>query len=244
MMGHASVVPAGNLSDLAETAVREHGLALQAGESMLLHAVRAGEALLEARNQVADGEWGKWLEGNFPASDRTAKQYMRIARGKELVLTSEAKTLTAAERLVPALSPGLHRQRPNVEAEEEEAREMYKGGATFNAIADHFGIAHMTAKSWVIPGFRAERNKRLRDERRVVREVKSRRATRAALRRAGAAMSELYASCERLQDVFGQARDEVGDPAARQRLAAAEHHYRQMRDEVVRALGTAGSGRG
>lgn len=227
------------LSTLAETARREHGLALQAGESMLLHAVQAGEALLEAREQVEEGGWGHWLKENFPASDRTAKQYMRIARGRELVLTSDAQTLAAAERLVPALPRGLHRQRPNVEQEEAEAREMRRGGASFQEIAEHFGIAFQTAQAWVIPNYREWRNQRLREERRLAKEAKDRKASRSVVRKAGAALAELYANCERMQDVLAQARREAADPEASRSLAAAEKHYRRMRDEVTRALGRA-----
>jgi hypothetical protein len=227
------------LSVLADKAQREHGLALQAGESMLLHAIQSGEALLSAQRQVEDGSWGLWLKENFPASDRTAKLYMRLARGRDVVLASGVKNLTAAEQLVPALSPGLHRQRPNVEQEEAEARELRRGGASFQAIADHFGIAHQTAQAWVLPDFRDRRNRRLKEERRLAREAKEGKAAKRVVRKAGAALSELYANCERMQDVLAQARHEVDDPDASRSLAAAEKHYREMRDAVTRAVGRA-----
>jgi|GEM_PF-4033911 len=226
-----------DLSTLGATARREHGLAIQAGESMLLHVIQAGEALLQARSQVEKNGWGRWLKENFPASDRTAKQYMRVARGREAVLRSNAKTVAEAERLVPALPRGLHRQRDNVQAEEAEAREMRTGGASFQEIADHFGIAFKTAQAWVIPKRREERNRRLREERRLAREAKQRRVSKRTLRKAGAALSELYASCERLQDVIAQARREEKAPETRRILGVAEEHYRLMRDEVVRAIG-------
>lgn len=226
-----------SLSELASTATREHGLAIQAGESMLLHAVQAGEALLEAKEQVETGEWVRWLKANFPASDRTAKQYMRIARGREEVLSSGVRTLAAAEQLVPALPRGFYRERPGIEEEEAEAREMHKGGATFQAIAEHFGIAHRTAQSWVIPEYRDNRNRQLREQRRLAREAQERKDTKAVLKKAGAAMAELYANCERMQDVIAQARRECVTDEARRNLAVAEQHHRETRDAVVRALG-------
>jgi len=226
-----------SLPTLASTVCREHELVIQSGESMLLHAVQAGEALLQARAQVEKGGWGSWLRANFPASDRTAKQYMRIARGREQVLGSGVETLSEAEQLVPALSQGLHRQRTNVHEEEAEARKMRGQGATFAAIADHFGIAFQTAQAWVIPGHRSRRNRKLREERRLAREARERKGSRTALKKAGAALAEMYANCERLQDVLAKAREEVSTGEARSSLAAAEEHYRQMRDEVVRALG-------
>lgn len=225
-----------NLSSLAEVARREHGLALQAGESMLLHAVQAGEALLEAQSQVEEGGWGRWLAANFTASDRTAKQYMRIARGRELVLASGARTLVEAERIVPALTQGSHRKAGS-EKEEREAREMHRRGATFQAIAEHFGIAHRTAHAWVIPDYRERRNQELREERQLARRARERKGSKAALRKAGVALSELYANCERMQDVLAQARQEVTTAEGQAALGVAEESYRQMRDDVVRALG-------
>jgi len=233
----AAVTLQTGLPALAETARREHELAVQAGESMLLHAIRAGEALLEARAQVEQGRWGRWLEDNFTATSQTAVVYMRIARGRDVVLASGVKTQADAVKLVPALPNGLQNRRPGAEDEEAEAREMRRNGANLRQIAEHFGINYQTAQAWTIPGWRDRRNQRLREERRLARQARQRKATKAALRKAGAAMAELYANCERLQDVLAQARREAANTEAGTSLAAAEEHYREMRDLVALALG-------
>jgi len=44
------------------------------------HYCRAGDMLIEAKDQLAYGAWGKWLSRNFDLTDRTARQYMRMAR--------------------------------------------------------------------------------------------------------------------------------------------------------------------
>lgn len=44
------------------------------------HYRRAGEMLLEAKDQVSYGSWGRWLSKNFELSQNTAKTYMRLAR--------------------------------------------------------------------------------------------------------------------------------------------------------------------
>jgi len=50
----------------------------------LEHYRRAGELLLEAREQVAPFKWGKWLSKNFTLSRTTAYLYMKAAeRGRE-----------------------------------------------------------------------------------------------------------------------------------------------------------------
>lgn len=44
------------------------------------HALEAGRLLLEAKKQVAHGQWRSWLQQNFQLSERTAQQYMRLSR--------------------------------------------------------------------------------------------------------------------------------------------------------------------
>jgi hypothetical protein len=39
----------------------------------------AGEMLIEAKDQVAHGAWGRWLAKNFDLSARTAREYMQWA---------------------------------------------------------------------------------------------------------------------------------------------------------------------
>ena len=44
------------------------------------HYIKAGSMLIEARELVTYGHWGKWLKENFYLSQATANDYMRIAR--------------------------------------------------------------------------------------------------------------------------------------------------------------------
>jgi hypothetical protein len=44
------------------------------------HYRRAGDMLIEAKDQVAYGGWGRWLSKNFDLSDKTARTYMQWAR--------------------------------------------------------------------------------------------------------------------------------------------------------------------
>ena len=54
-----------------------------ANDAGLEHYRRAGEMLVEAKEQVAYGAWGRWLTKNFELSDRTAMRYMRLAQAPE-----------------------------------------------------------------------------------------------------------------------------------------------------------------
>jgi hypothetical protein len=59
----------------------------------LAHYRQAGELLLEARDQVAEFKWGKWLKDNFALGRTTAFYYMKLAErvhaNPKLVQTSE-----------------------------------------------------------------------------------------------------------------------------------------------------------
>jgi len=62
----------------------------------LEHYWQAGELLLEAREQVAEFKWTKWLSANFALSQRTAYEYMNLAervREDPLLLQTSAKSL-------------------------------------------------------------------------------------------------------------------------------------------------------
>jgi hypothetical protein len=68
---------------LAEEIREEHAKALTAARTAVDHAVRCGQLLAEAKENVPHGEWGGWLDENFPASRRTAQGYMRLAQASE-----------------------------------------------------------------------------------------------------------------------------------------------------------------
>jgi hypothetical protein len=71
---------------------------LSAGNSAgIEHYRRAGEMLLEAREQVAPFKWGKWLSKNFHLGRTTAFTYMklaeRIAEDPDVVRRAEQPSL-------------------------------------------------------------------------------------------------------------------------------------------------------
>jgi hypothetical protein len=58
------------LTEFAGRANNEHRLALAAGQSMVEHAISAGEALEAARALIPYGGWMNWLAANFEGSKR------------------------------------------------------------------------------------------------------------------------------------------------------------------------------
>jgi DUF3102 family protein len=74
--------PQADLHDLATT-VRDAHLAFgQAAEGALAHALRAGETLIAAKNQLGHRRWLPWLKGHCGLPERTAQDYMRLAHGR------------------------------------------------------------------------------------------------------------------------------------------------------------------
>jgi hypothetical protein len=63
---------------------------LQAGDQAgLTHYRRAGEMLIEAKEQVDHGEWGGWLKRNFHLSGATAYRYMKLVEIPAKIITRE-----------------------------------------------------------------------------------------------------------------------------------------------------------
>lgn len=68
-----------NLERLAQRAMRAHDNFQASMRQALVHALEAGQALLEAKALCPDKQWTKWLTANFRPSAATARGYMRLA---------------------------------------------------------------------------------------------------------------------------------------------------------------------
>lgn len=230
------------LDELAAIAKHEHDQVLVGVRHTLEHAIRAGEALLAAQRLVPIGEWGRWLDHHW-SQRMTPTLYMRIAYNRDLVMEAGVTSVERARRMLQDVAP------PRREAIKEhprwkidEAVRLRSLGMTNAQVAEHLEVPVNTVKGWMrTPDSRRRRDRkakaRRRREARLLRDqLRSEAATRAA-KRAGGAIAEAYAMAERMQDVLGQAHREATDPERRRALAVAGQHYRQMRDEIVRALG-------
>jgi hypothetical protein len=92
---------------IAKEIRHEHELALSAAASALEHARRCGQLLAQAKEQLPHGAWAGWLADNFPASERMAQNYMRIAaRWDELAAANPQRvsdlTIRGAVKLLAA----------------------------------------------------------------------------------------------------------------------------------------------
>ncbi|MEM1186806.1 MAG: DUF3102 domain-containing protein [Planctomycetota bacterium] len=82
-----------DLASYAQAIQAEHRACCAAASQSLDHAMLCGDLLSKAKAEVPHGQWQAWLADNFPASARTAQQYMRLSKNREAI---EAKAQAAA----------------------------------------------------------------------------------------------------------------------------------------------------
>jgi Protein of unknown function (DUF3102) len=72
--------------------------------NMVVHAIAAGDALLQAKTKVGYGNWLKYLKDKCDLSEDRAERYMRLARGRGVLEADSARlrnlSLAQALRLV------------------------------------------------------------------------------------------------------------------------------------------------
>jgi transposase len=231
---HLAAIDPSTLDTLAETANREHHLALAAASTFLTHAINVGQALIAARNQIPQGGWESWLRKRWDGGSlKTARAYIRIARHHGQLPEGEATSIKAALRLLEG-APGP--QDSTDPAKREAVIRLRRSGASIREVAERLEIPKTTVGNWSNPAAvrrRREEDKRVRA---AVRAERQARELKRAVRKAGAALSEAYAMAERMQGVLAQAIAEAESVEARRALEEATRLHHRTRDEIVRAL--------
>jgi hypothetical protein len=102
--------------DLACEINTEHGHVETHKRSAIKHAIRCGELLLEMKQRVGHGNWLAWVDEHFEASERTARNYMEIAKSAAVADLSDATTMRSALRALASKSEPS--RAPKLEPEE------------------------------------------------------------------------------------------------------------------------------
>lgn len=228
------IVALSELDELAATANREHGLAIGAAMDAVSHAIRAGEALLAAREQVPMGDWSDWLAANFIATQQTAQRYCRVARHKGAILESEAPTLEDGLALLRHVEP----ERRHSDATRRRVREVFEAGNSIRATAVIVGISRTAAARILNP--EASRRHEIEQGRRreAARKALKREQRAKAAKAVGGDIGEAYSLVRRLADTLDGAAAREGDIEARTAIAKALHSLYRVEDQIVRAIGT------
>ena len=225
------------LEELAATANKEHRLCERASLNLLLHAVRAGDALVQVRDRVPQGEFEAWIRDHFVATSRTARTYMRVSLYREEI--EGAESLAEAWRRVQYLPWPWHPGRGQVLPVElrDEALRLRKEGHTQSAVAEELGVHLNTVRRWERPDYFNERNRRAYRRRREA-ELEDRRASRdRAVRKIGGSMAESYSRIRLALDSLQAAHDEATDREVKAACGAAMAKLHGAEDEIVKALG-------
>lgn len=237
-MSAIEVLPAAPpLDALAETARVEHLLVLQAGASMVDHAITAGEALLAAKMQVPKGAWGNWLRENFEPSDWTAKTYMRLAQHKDEVRANlEAPTLTEAITHLRGL-PTTRRRNYVSEATKQEALSLRAEGESIRTVASKLGVSRQAVRDWTDPAYYQSRRKKQASKQRRGRVALRAQERERSIRKIGGPVAESYALIRRTAQALDRAHSTSEDREVRRALSSALAKLHEVEDEIVKAVG-------
>lgn len=226
------IVINGDLTALADEANREHALAIQAGESMVMHAIKSGEALIAAKQQIGHGGWYTWLEKNF--TDRnvnTPQLYMRLARNKELIYRRNATGIKEAARLIKGA--------PNTRVDpalRQQAKDLKRKGHTNAEIADALGMAEQTIYRWLNPEKEARYRRRRAQLSMEGRRAAQQRERQKAVQARGGPVSEAYALVRRALRALDEAVDTEENKDCRRAISTAINRLHIAEDEIVKAV--------
>jgi hypothetical protein len=87
---------------------REAELAWDRGAAAVEHAAECGRRLIAIKESLANSEWLPWVRANFIASDRTARDYVRLAENWQRVAH-----LGSIREALRALRPASEQERLN-----------------------------------------------------------------------------------------------------------------------------------
>jgi hypothetical protein len=104
--------------DLAREINTEHGHVEAHKHKTIEHAIRCGELLLEMKQRVGHGNWLAWVEEHFEASERTARNYMEIAKSAAVADLSDEPTMRSALRALASRSQSRESRAPKLEPED------------------------------------------------------------------------------------------------------------------------------
>jgi hypothetical protein len=228
-----TAAPERSLDALVETVNREHRLAVQAGMSMVGHAMAAGDALLAAKRLMPHGQWGPWLVERFPDKHpKTLRFYMRLAKYRDQVEAANPPTIAAAHQLLAGEAV-----RPYEDAAKAEARRMRReDGATYVQISAMLGVSYESVREWCDPRRAESRRRRRNAETRAARRALHRSRREQAARSAGGAIAEAYASLRRTLQAVEAAGQQEGDREAKAALVLAQQRLYAAEDLISKAV--------
>lgn len=197
------------INQLSQIILSEHDAVVAAGQSMVEHAIHAGEALLEAKSLIPRGQWSEWLATNIPLSASVPNVYMRIAKYVEVVRAGNPPTIKAARRMLIGLDePGKLHFASDEEREiiKRDAQPLRAQGMSYKQIGIELGVPAHWVNQLLSPAAQKRRLALAKRRSVAARGALAREERRKAVARAGGKLEEAYSLIRRaLQIVDGYA---------------------------------------
>lgn len=222
-----------SLADLAVLANAEARAAVETSTEAIEHAIRAGDALLEARGRVPFGEWEQWLEDNVTEmSTAWARVYMRFARHAALVRQEQPTSIRQARMLIA----GPARDSRNDPVIQAEAKRLHATGMTLKAIAEELDVSEMKVWRWCNP--KAARKLAAKQRRRSMagRRALQRGERDKIVKAQGGPVAEAYALVRRALQALETAATQEREADVKKAIRSAMGRLHNAEDEIVRAV--------
>ena len=120
-------------ADLVPQIVEEHEAADRCHSEAVIHAIRAGELLLEAKSKVQHGAWRNWLQSYCDLKERTAQVYMQLAQLPPEIRSSAADLSMRGALATIARKHAITDQSKTIDEEAEEVSQQETDEAEFGS---------------------------------------------------------------------------------------------------------------
>lgn len=250
------VLPSGSrsLSEISQDIAQAQMRLAEKASEVIQEAIRIGEALLEAKALLPDGEFTNWCENNVAMSQGSRANYMRIAEFKDKlpgeILNPRALdngyggAVTAASRQPASLKPalqyirtlGLTRHTGRWKPDQDEIRRLNEEGVSRKDIAAMLGchidtvkVALLSKEQYAARRRRRENVRRARE--RLIRDAKRREA----MKNASPDLAEAYSLLRKCLQHAQSAHDAYHPGNARKTLVSALSYLHKAEDALARA---------
>lgn len=225
------------MGELARIANEEHQAVEHAAVEMVVHGVRAGEALRAVRDRLPYGSWMAWLAENFHATPHTAREYIRFAQHQDLLNEHGITKYVDALQLVRSVAA---EGRPSLDErvrQRSEAVALYKaGGISLAKVGELYGVDGTTIRRWVNPNYAeaiARREaKRAKEARRALQQQRRDRAAR----KVGGDLGKTYSLIRQALQTTERQREEAASRDKRMALRGCLTALHEAEDQISRAI--------
>ncbi len=238
----SSMTPA----DLADTINSEHHQAADAVTTALVHAIRAGEALIQARERVPGGTWQAWVDAELDLSPWATHTYIRLATYSTHLQGHPSLSIGEALNHLRGLPPSAG-FKVFPDEMRDRIKRMHSDGAGPTEIAELFGISRGAVRKIVDREYSARESRRSmahkrrsRAARRALREKEARESRQAAVKRAGGSIADAYSNVRKLAAAIERAADEADGRSLADTLRRLNRQVFEVEDAIVTIIGEAG----